>query len=118
VLVRAGTAFSSADGSLAGWVGVEILAQLVAAFATLAGSGPAGPARIGLLMGVRMYRCGLDHFPPGMRLDADIVESMSDDRGIGVFDGTLTIAGKVVAEGILTACRLDDPEAFLRGVQS
>jgi predicted hotdog family 3-hydroxylacyl-ACP dehydratase len=118
VLVRPGTAFSSADGSLPGWVGVEILAQLVAAFATLASSEPAGPARVGLLTGVRMYRCRPDNFSPGTLLEAGIVEAMTDGSGIGVFDGTLTSAGEVVAEGILTAYRLDDPEAFLRGVLS
>ncbi len=118
VLVRPGTAFSSADGSLPGWVGVEIFAQVVSAFATLSSSEPAGPAKVGLLAGVRVYRCTLEHFPPGTRLEAEIVEAMTDGSGIGVFDGTLTCGGEVVAEGILTAYRLDDPEAFLRGVPS
>lgn len=118
LLVRPGTAFSEPDGSLPGWIGVEILAQVAAAFVTLGGNQPAGPAQVGLLLGVRQYWCMLDRFPPGMQLDAEIVESMTDGHGIGVFDGTLTSGGKVVAEGILTACRLDDPEAFLRGVPS
>lgn len=118
LVVRPGTAFSDPDGSLPGWVGVEILAQVTAAFATLGGDQPAGPAKVGLLLGVRNYRCTLDRFPPGMQLDAAIVESITDRHGIGVFDGMLTSGGKLVAEGILTACRLDDPEAFLRGVPS
>jgi predicted hotdog family 3-hydroxylacyl-ACP dehydratase len=118
LVVRPGTAFSNPDGSLPGWAGVEILAQVVAAFATLAGNAPSGPAAVGLLLGVRGYRCTLDCFWPGMRLDADIVESTSDGRGLGVFDGTLMSGGELVAAGILSACRLDDPEAFLRGVPS
>jgi predicted hotdog family 3-hydroxylacyl-ACP dehydratase len=115
--VRPGTAFSAEDESLPGWIGVEILAQLISAFATLRDGRPEGPAKIGLLLGVREYRCAWDRFPVGMQLDAEIIESMSDGQALGVFDGTLTSEGVVVAEGIVSACRLTDPEAFLLGAQ-
>lgn len=117
LLVRPGTAFSDPDGSLPGWIGAEILAQVAAAFATLRGNRPTEPAQVGLLLGVRNYRCTLDRFLPGMPLEAEIVEAMTDGLGLGVFDGTLKSAGEVVAEGILSVCRLDNPEAFLRGVR-
>jgi predicted hotdog family 3-hydroxylacyl-ACP dehydratase len=113
--VRPGTAFSAADESLPGWIGLEILAQAISAFATLRDGRPEGPASIGLLLGVRDYRCVRDRFPVGMRLDVEIFESMSDGQALGVFDGTLTSGGVVIAEGIVSACRLADPEAFLQG---
>ena len=115
--VRPGTAFSDTDESLPGWIGIEILAQAISAFATLRDGLPEGPPRIGLLLGVREYRCFRDRFPVGIRLDVEIVESMSDSEALGVFDGTLTSGGVVVAEGIVSACRLADPEAFLLGAQ-
>ena len=111
--VRAGTAFSDRDDSLPGWTGVEILAQVIAAFATLRHGRPGDPARIGLLLGVREYRCSHDRFPLGMRLDAEIVESMSDGHALGVFDGVLKSGAQVVAAGILSTYRVGDPENFM-----
>jgi predicted hotdog family 3-hydroxylacyl-ACP dehydratase len=113
--VRPGTVFSDTDESLPGWIGIEIIAQVLAALSTLRDGRPEGPARIGLLLGVRDYRCVPDRFPVGMRLDAEVIESMSDGLSLGVFDGTLRSGGVVVAEGIVSAYRLADPEAFLRG---
>ena len=113
--VRAGTAFSDADGSLPGWVGVEILAQVIAAFASLRHGRPGEPARLGLLLGVREYRCSRDRFPPGMRLDAQIVESMSDGQALGVFDGILRSGDVVIAQGILSTYRVRDPQRFAAG---
>lgn len=115
--VRPGTAFSAADESLPGWIGIEILAQLISAFATLRDGCPGGPAKIGLLLGVREYQCASDRFPVGMCLDAEIVESMSDGQALGVFDGTLASEGVVVAKGIVSACRLEDPATFLLGAR-
>lgn len=116
--VRPGTAFSDSDDSLPGWMGIEILAQVISALSTLRDRRPADPAKIGLLLSVREYRCDADRFPVGMRLDAEVVEAMSDGRSLGVFDGTLRSAGVVVAKGIVTAYRLADLQAFLRGTQA
>ena len=114
LVVRAGTAFSEADGSLMPWVGVEIMAQAVSAFAT-ASADRDGDPRIGLLLGVREYRCDVERFPPGARLVARVEESTRDEQRMAVFDCWLSEDGTVVAQGRLTVFEPDGIREYLAG---
>ena len=114
LVVRAGTAFSEADGSLMPWVGVEIMSQSVSAFAT-ASADRDGDPRIGLLLGVREYRCDVERFPPGARLVARVEESTRDEQRMAVFDCWLSEDGTVVAQGRLTVFEPDGIREYLAG---
>jgi len=103
VTVRPGTAFSDAAGNLAGWIGPEIMAQAVAAFAGCRSLRERGEtAEIGLLLGIRDYESGVAEFRAGDQLRIEVVRSSEDEEGRGVFDGSISIAGTVVAAGTLT----------------
>jgi len=108
--VRHSPAFSSADGSLPAWVGLELMAQGVAAFSGC----EAGKARLGLLLGARRYDASCDGFPVGMRLEIEVIPSNRDEDGFGVFDCSIRCAGERLAEAALTVYQPIDPEAFLR----
>ncbi len=108
--VRHSAAFSSADGSLPAWVGLELMAQGVAAFSGC----EAGQARLGLLLGARRYDVRCDHFPAGMRLEIEIAPSTRDEEGFGVFDCSIHCAGQRLAGASLTVYQPINPEAFLR----
>ncbi len=115
--VRHSTAYSGADGSLPAWVGLELMAQGVAAFSGC----EAGQARLGLLLGARRYEVSCDSFPAGMRLEIEVIPSNRDEDGFGVFDCSIRCAGERLAEAALTVYQPTDPEAFLReqaGVES
>ena len=112
--VHAGTAFSEPDGSLMPWVGMEIMAQAVSAYATVVGDRPGEAPRIGLLLGARSYRCNVDRFAPGTRLVARVVESTRDGQGMAVFDCWLSDGGTVVADGMLTVFEPGDVRDFLQ----
>ena len=114
LVVRAGTAFSEADGSIMPWVGLEIMAQAVSAYATVS-AGRDGDPRIGLLLGVRAYRCDLERFPPGARLLARVEESTRDEQHMAVFDCWLSEDGTVVAQGRLTVFEPDGIREYLAG---
>lgn len=114
LVVRPGTPFSTADGSLAAWAGPELMAQAVSAFANLEASAEGEPA-IGLLLGVRDYRCRVAGFGCGSRLSVEVVESSRDEEGRGVFDCRILDSGQVLAEGRLTVFRPDDPWSVLGG---
>ncbi len=114
LVVGPGTPFSAADGSLAGWAGPELMAQAVSAFANLEATAGGEPA-IGLLLGIRDYRCSVEGFRSGSRLDVEIVESSRDDEGRGVFDCRILDSGRILAEGRLTVFRPDDPWSVLDG---
>src|SRR5688500_16938722 len=106
LVVRAGTALSEADGSLMPWVVLEFIAQAVSAYGTVRAEHDGGP-RIGLLLGVREYRCDVERFPPDARLVARVEESTRDEQRMAVFDCWLSEDGTVVAQGRLTVFEPD-----------
>jgi predicted hotdog family 3-hydroxylacyl-ACP dehydratase len=72
------------DAGVPGWVGIEYMAQAVAAHAgyqaRLDGESPA----IGYLLGTRAYRCSIPAFPVGETLRIHI-ESLFVEMGLGAF---------------------------------
>ncbi|MCJ8174725.1 hotdog family protein [Pseudomonas viridiflava] len=88
--VRAGGLFNEADGSLPAWVGVELMAQSVAAFAGCQARSKGDAVKLGFLLGSRKFECNVAHFPAGSELNIHAVRSLQDDSGMGVFECTLT----------------------------
>ncbi|MBD8202316.1 ApeP family dehydratase [Pseudomonas viridiflava] len=88
--VRAGGLFNEADGSLPAWVGVELMAQSVAAFAGCQARSKGEAVKLGFLLGSRKFDCDVAHFPAGSELNIHAVRSLQDDSGMGVFECTLT----------------------------
>ncbi|WP_122586446.1 hotdog family protein [Pseudomonas viridiflava] len=88
--IRAGGLFNEADGSLPAWVGVELMAQSVAAFAGCQARSKGDAVKLGFLLGSRKFECNVAHFPAGSELNIHAVRSLQDDSGMGVFECTLT----------------------------
>jgi predicted hotdog family 3-hydroxylacyl-ACP dehydratase len=84
--VRPGGLFSRADGSLPAWVGVELMAQTVAAYAGCQARQAGEPVKIGFLLGTRSFTCNVEHFPAGSELHIRALCSLRDDNGMGVFE--------------------------------
>jgi predicted hotdog family 3-hydroxylacyl-ACP dehydratase len=101
--VRPGTAFSDLAGNLPGWVGPEIMAQAVAAFAGCRSLRERGSsAEIGLLLGIRDYASTAEEFQVGDQLRIEVVRSSEDEEGRGVFDCSIAMDGAAIAAGTLT----------------
>jgi predicted hotdog family 3-hydroxylacyl-ACP dehydratase len=119
--VRPGTAFSDVDGSLPPWMGPEIMAQAIAAYAgerSLRRTGRRAP--FGLLLGIRNYQNRLACFAPGGLFSVEVVRSSEDEYGRGVFDCRILQAQRTVASGTLTVYQpqeasADHLEALLHG---
>jgi predicted hotdog family 3-hydroxylacyl-ACP dehydratase len=84
--VRPGGLFNLADGSLPAWVGVELMAQTVAAFAGCQARQAGAPVQLGFLLGTRSFTCNVEHFPAGSELHISALCSLQDDNGMGVFE--------------------------------
>jgi predicted hotdog family 3-hydroxylacyl-ACP dehydratase len=84
--VRPGGLFSRADGSLPAWVGVELMAQTVAAYAGCQARQAGEPVKLGFLLGTRSFTCNVEHFPAGVELHISALCSLRDDNGMGVFE--------------------------------
>lgn len=88
--VRPGGLFNQPDGSMPAWVGVELMAQSVAAFAGCTARTLGEPIKLGFLLGSRKFECNVSHFPVGSELMIHAVRSLQDDSGMGVFECKLT----------------------------
>ena len=87
VTVKPGGLFNRADGSLPAWVGIELMAQSIAAYAGCQARQAGLPVELGFLLGTRKFECNVERFPAvrGLRdLHAPRVEHVLDDRAVGV----------------------------------
>ena len=110
--VRAGGLFNREDGSLPAWVGVELMAQSVAAFAGCHARVQGHEVVLGFLLGTRKFECNVEHFPLGAELRIHAQRSLEDDNGMGVFECHLTGTG-IQASARLNVFRPPEPEQYL-----
>jgi len=104
---------SAADGSLPAWVGVEIMAQSVAAFAGCRARQAGQPVELGFLLGTRNYQCNVESFPVGTQLRVRAMRSLQDDNGMGVFECHLDGPG-IHAEARLNVFRPPEVASYLQ----
>lgn len=84
--VRPGGLFNREDGSLPAWVGIELMAQTVAAYAGCRARQQGKPVELGFLLGTRKFECDVEHFPAGAQLRIHALRSLEDENGMGVFE--------------------------------
>ena len=89
------------DGStVPAWLGIEYMAQTIAALGGMKRRLAGKPLNLGFLLGTRRYDCNLDIFPVGSVLTVS-VKQLVEDQGLGVFDCRIT------AEGISASAKLN-----------
>jgi len=81
--VRADSILCQGNG-VPGWVGIEYMAQAVAAHAGCQARLEGKPPSIGYLLGTRSYKCSLAAFPLGETLQV-YIESLYVEMGLGAF---------------------------------
>lgn len=86
LVVRPGGLFSQEDGSLPAFLGVELMAQSIAAYAGCQARQAGKPVELGFLLGTRRYECNVERFPAGCELRVRAIRSLQDDNGMGVFE--------------------------------
>ena len=91
--VRPGGLFNREDGSLPAWVGIELMAQSVAAYAGCQARVRGEPVELGFLLGTRSYQCNVEAFVAGADLHIHAIRSLQDDNGMGVFECRLAGPG-------------------------
>lgn len=94
------------DGALPGWVGIELMAQTVAAWSGYQGHLRQEEPQIGLLLGARKYQCHLARLPAGSLLTIDC-EQLLQDGALASFQCYLRCEGELVAEARLSTIQPD-----------
>lgn len=99
--VRAGAWYLDERGAMPAWIGIELMAQAVAAFAGLEGRRSGRPPRPGMLLGTRAYRAHAPSFPPGERLRISAKLAEADESGFGTYECAIHGAAGPLAEATL-----------------
>lgn len=111
--VRPDGLFNQADGSLPAWVGIELMAQSVAAYAGCHARLLGQPVELGFLLGTRNFQCNVERFPLGAELQIHATRSLQDDNGMGVFECHLRGPG-IHAEARLNVFRPPQVASYLQ----
>ena len=106
VNIRPDSILCEADG-VPGWVGIEYMAQAVAAHAGYQGRLAGEPPRIGYLLGTRSYKSSLSVFPVGKTLTVTI-ESLFVEMALGAFACRIELDGPVATAKINVYQPTDD----------
>jgi len=105
------------DGEVPSWVGIEYMAQAVAAWAGARAQrqGAAGP-RPGLLLGTRRYEAHCGGFASGSRLRVEARCEFIAGNGLGQFDCRIVQDGRELAVARISVMDpSDEALALLRG---
>lgn len=116
VTIRADAPFVDANGMPA-WVGIELMAQTIAAFGGCCARRASQPVKIGFLVGSRRYIASQAYFPIGAQLQVNVKEIISGEQGLSVFECTLQGPGDISASANINVFQPEDPEQFLQSGQ-
>lgn len=107
--------FCGPDG-VGAWVGVEYMAQAVAAHAGYCARLRGEPVRVGFLLGTRRYACSVSAFAPGSDLRIHVSRALQGENGLGAFDCRIDdgASGAELASATITVFQPDNVEEFLQ----
>jgi predicted hotdog family 3-hydroxylacyl-ACP dehydratase len=106
VTIRADALFAGANG-VGAWVGVEYMAQTIAAYAGARALQRAEKAKIGVLVGTRQYSCNVPYFPLGATLQIVARRDADSDDHLESFVCCITGDG-IKADAAVTVFQPDD----------
>lgn len=101
------------DGSVPGWVGIEYMAQAIAAWSGWQSHLRGEPPRLGFLLGSRRYNNSRSGFAVGETLSIHVRRQYQSDNGLGQFDCCIHISGAEVAKAAITVYEPQNEELFL-----
>ncbi|MDK2598502.1 hotdog family protein [Pseudoalteromonas obscura] len=114
VCVTAESPFMSEKG-VPSYVGIEYMAQMVAAYAGAKALDNGGTIDIGFLLGSRKYKTHTPYFKAAQNLVVSVEELHKEESGLGVFDCKIKYNDELLAEAKVNVFQPDDPQGFIKG---
>jgi predicted hotdog family 3-hydroxylacyl-ACP dehydratase len=106
--------YAETDGAMPAWIGIELMAQTIAAHVALVARRAGKPPCPGVLLGTRAYKTTVDRFPAAQALQVGARISYRDESGLGAYDCTLADAGgATLATAAITVFEPADFDQFI-----
>ncbi|MFC5474826.1 3-hydroxylacyl-ACP dehydratase [Paraherbaspirillum soli] len=114
VTIRQDSLFCGEFG-VGAWVGVEYMAQAIAAYAGHAAQLRGDAVKVGFLLGTRRYDARCSYFAPGSVLQVHVQRVLQADNGIGSFECHIADGQTQLASATITVFQPADVTVFLEG---
>ena len=102
-------------GGVGGWIGIEYMAQAIAAHAGYLALQRGEPVKVGFLLGARRYQCGCPLFKIGSVLQVHVEHVLQGENGLGSFECRITNQDEELAVATVTVFQPANVEDFLQG---
>ncbi|WP_227243716.1 hotdog family protein [Paraburkholderia caribensis] len=113
--VRGDAWYADQDGAMPAWIGIELMAQGVAAHVALLAMRAGGRARPGVLLGTRSYQAHVSAFARDARLTIDVQEVLRSDAGHSAYECTIDHDGTRYADAVIKVYQPGDFHTFIEG---
>lgn len=117
VRIHAGSMLATGDG-VGAWVGIEYMAQAIAAHAGWKALRRDEAVKVGFLLGSRKYQAAVPYFVPGSVLRVHVHRVLQGENGLGAFDCRIDAAdagrgAPALATATVTVFQPDNVNQFL-----
>lgn len=99
------------NNAVPAWVGIEYMAQTIAAFAGILAKTHQQDVKLGFLLGTRKYTSSVSNFPIGTCLLIRVEKELQSDDGLGVFNCSID-ADNITINARLNVFQPKDTEQF------
>lgn len=106
--------FDPAVQGIASWVGIEYMAQAIAALAGVRASLVNQPVKLGFLLGTRKYQIHQSTLTSNNIYQVTVKELFMDDTGLGAFDCIISHNDEVICQAKLNVFETDDKNQLLK----
>ncbi|MFL9917000.1 hotdog family protein [Paraburkholderia fungorum] len=113
--VHADAWYADADGAMPAWIGIELMAQAIAAHVALLAMRGGGSARPGVLLGSRSYQALQPSFASGAQLLIHATELLRSEEGHGAYECTIHHDDVCCAEAVIKVFQPRDFQSFIEG---
>ena len=108
--------YADADGAMPAWIGIELMAQAIAAHVALLAMRGGGCARPGVLLGSRSYKAMQPAFASGgAPLLIRATELLRSEAGHGAYECTIRHGDLDCAEAVIKVFQPPDFQSFIEG---
>ncbi|WP_114810630.1 hotdog family protein [Paraburkholderia kururiensis] len=111
--VRSDAWYADREGAMPAWIGVELMAQAIAAHVGLLAMRAGENVRPGVLLGTRRYEARMPAFPGGAQLCITIKEVLRSEEGHGAYACTIGHEGALCAEAIVKVYQPRNFQTFI-----
>ena len=107
--------YADTRGNMPAWIGIELMAQAIAAHVGLLSARAGQPARPGVLLGSRKYEAIVPAFEQGQPLRVEARELLRGAEGHGAYECTISAGGQRLANAIIKVYQPTNFQAFIEG---